>query len=663
MTDPFIIHEYFQLLGNTLADLNLFDRPDLIWNLDETSLCLDPSKTKVVGAVNKPCCSATFGSGKENITVLAAANAAGQKIAPLIVFKGQYVWKQWTTDKKDYEFELTYASSSKGWMEGTIFVNYLKKALFPALGEERPVLIIYDGHSSHVTVDVVQLAIRHGITILKLPPHTSHLLQPLDVAVFRSFKCKWDAKLVIWQRHNVGLKMPKNVFSQTFADTWQETNAEIIKSGFKKTGIYPFNPDVLTQDIFEPAAYKRFKEKLRTNALKNPKPLQNLCIDVFNKILQFAPDLEEQVERVVTHTNTQNVTFLSDLSRKDNQTQSFLANNISSLPDCLKCKQNVKPEPKIKILSNVKVNFQELLLDKIKQDKKDINYQTKKTRVAKGAEIITSKQLEDLEKQSNETALQKAKPKKRKSIKDIDFADVGPSGIKKVSKQKKQGKKKHKKEIDSNESSSDISDFISLYSDDIDIDQYYNDETLREENWPDDLNFEMDTLNSLETYENKEISNEVKECENGNPHTKTKNKSVGKKSKAKENNQGSKETNESDDDSSVVGNINKNLTNTTEIETLQENYCVNDSVLVRYYVRKTWKYYIGFIKGIKEKDGNRLYCIAYLKTMKAPQLCFRETKKLDYDEITNISIVKKINLHRMNDKMYRLVNESDNIYF
>ncbi|CAG4969964.1 unnamed protein product [Parnassius apollo] len=374
--------------------------------------------------------------------------------------------------------------------------------------------------------------------------------------------------------------MPKNVFSQTFVDTWQETNAEIIKSCFKKTGIYPFNPDVLTQDIFEPAAYKRFKEKLCTNALKNPKPLQNLCIDVSKKILQFAPDLEEQVERVVTHTNTQNVTFLSDLSRKDNQTQSFLANNISSLPDCLKCKQNVKPEPKIKILSNVKVNFEELLLDKIKQDKKDINYQTKKTLVTKGAEIITSKQLEDKEKQSNETASQKAKPKKRKSIKDIDFADAGPSGIKKVSKQKKQGKKKHKKEIDSNESSSDISDFISLYSDDIDIDQYYNDEILREENWPDDLNFEMETLNSLEKYENKEISNEVKECENGNPHTKTKNKSVGKKSKAKENNQGSKETNKTDDDSSVVGNINKNLTNTTEIETLQENYCINDSVLV-----------------------------------------------------------------------------------
>ncbi|CAG4953287.1 unnamed protein product [Parnassius apollo] len=185
------------------------------------------------------------------------------------------------------------------------------------------------------------------------------------------------------------------------------------------------------------------------------------------------------------------------------------------------------------ILIDLQVNFEELLLNKIKQDKKDINYQTKKTRVAKGAEIITCKQLEDLEKQSNETASKKAKPKKRKSIKDINFADAGPSGIKKGSKQKKTG----------------------LYRDDIDIDQYYNDETLREENWPEDLNFEMENLNSLEKYENKEISNEVKECENGNPHTKTKNKSVGKKSKAKENNQGSKETNKTDDDSSVVGNF------------------------------------------------------------------------------------------------------------
>ncbi|CAG5044149.1 unnamed protein product [Parnassius apollo] len=53
MTDPFVIHEYFALLQKTFRDLNLTD-PKRIWNLDETSICLDPTKTKVVGAKGKP---------------------------------------------------------------------------------------------------------------------------------------------------------------------------------------------------------------------------------------------------------------------------------------------------------------------------------------------------------------------------------------------------------------------------------------------------------------------------------------------------------------------------------------------------------------------------------------------------------------------------------
>lgn len=32
-----------------MNDLGIVNRPDRIWNLDETSFCLDPSKTKVVG--------------------------------------------------------------------------------------------------------------------------------------------------------------------------------------------------------------------------------------------------------------------------------------------------------------------------------------------------------------------------------------------------------------------------------------------------------------------------------------------------------------------------------------------------------------------------------------------------------------------------------------
>ncbi|CAG5044809.1 unnamed protein product [Parnassius apollo] len=66
MTDPFVIHEYFNLLRSTIENLNLND-PHRIWNLDETSVCLDPTKTKVVGAVGAPCTRTTAGSAKKTL--------------------------------------------------------------------------------------------------------------------------------------------------------------------------------------------------------------------------------------------------------------------------------------------------------------------------------------------------------------------------------------------------------------------------------------------------------------------------------------------------------------------------------------------------------------------------------------------------------------------
>ncbi|CAH2226763.1 jg14191, partial [Pararge aegeria aegeria] len=86
MTDPFVIDEYFTLLKEILTKYKIND-PRKIWNLDETSVSLDPMKTKVVGAIGQPCTRTTAGTGKENITVLTKVNAAGDKINPLMYLK------------------------------------------------------------------------------------------------------------------------------------------------------------------------------------------------------------------------------------------------------------------------------------------------------------------------------------------------------------------------------------------------------------------------------------------------------------------------------------------------------------------------------------------------------------------------------------------------
>ena len=56
----------------------------------------------------------------------------------------------------------------------------------------RPVLLIEDGHSSHISLEVIKLAKENDIHLLCLPVHTTHLLQPLDVGVFRCLKSNFS---------------------------------------------------------------------------------------------------------------------------------------------------------------------------------------------------------------------------------------------------------------------------------------------------------------------------------------------------------------------------------------------------------------------------------------------------------------------------------------
>lgn len=86
--DPFIVMDFFNKLEQILIELELLDKPQCIWNTDETPFCSDPRKTKTVSEKGKVAKRQTAGSGKENTTVLACGNAAGQIMPPGILFAG-----------------------------------------------------------------------------------------------------------------------------------------------------------------------------------------------------------------------------------------------------------------------------------------------------------------------------------------------------------------------------------------------------------------------------------------------------------------------------------------------------------------------------------------------------------------------------------------------
>ncbi|XP_072400688.1 uncharacterized protein [Diabrotica undecimpunctata] len=362
--DPFLIYNYFDLLENVIEELGLQERPSQIWNLDESSFCTDPSKTKIVGQRGAPSTRTISGPGKQNTTVLMCCSASGKKAPPLIVFKGKHVWDQWTASRGTEFLDTTYAATPKGWMETTVFRNYFENSFLKFIGSERPVLVIYDGHASHLGADVINIAVENHITILKLPPHTSHVLQPLDLCVFKSLKTRWDAKLVEWQRRNVGAAVTKSMFSKMIGEIWQETRPEILVSGFIKAGIVPLNRNIIQQDLFDPLALQRWQKT--------------------RNVARFdGPDLT-----------------LPSTSAKNNENPITVeAQSTSSSTDI----QTFQETEKI-----LDVSYEELLL---RSTKRENNYNSKKRkRVCLGAEVITRA---DVEKILSSNTTKKYKPEKK----------------------------------------------------------------------------------------------------------------------------------------------------------------------------------------------------------------------------------------------------------
>jgi len=56
-------------------------------------------------------------------------------------------------------------------------------------------LLVCDGHESHISAKFVAHCIKHNICLFLLLPHSSHLLQPLDVGVFAPLKTALSAEL------------------------------------------------------------------------------------------------------------------------------------------------------------------------------------------------------------------------------------------------------------------------------------------------------------------------------------------------------------------------------------------------------------------------------------------------------------------------------------
>jgi hypothetical protein len=113
-------------------------------------------------------------------------------------------------------------------------------------------LLILDGHNSHCTYGFCNFAAEHKIIIIYLPPHTTHALQPCDVACFGPLASAWKSEVNSASADYTEITKQNLLMFYARARERALRKSTII-SVFAKTGIWPFNRHALDSSAFEPS--------------------------------------------------------------------------------------------------------------------------------------------------------------------------------------------------------------------------------------------------------------------------------------------------------------------------------------------------------------------------------------------------------------------------
>lgn len=241
-----IVKQHFEEVKKLYQELDIIAHPERLYNMDEKGCRITVHKQNIVLA----------GKGNirlrlvapdhaENVTIAKCVNAVGSAIPPMIIFKGiRY--------RSELEENLPVGTkvrmAPKGSMTSSLFVEFIQHlAQYKAPGK---CLLIFDGAKSHLSCEALEEADKNNIRLYCLPSNTSHELQPLDKSVNKSFEHHWDEEVLNYLCNCLGRSLDKVAFNRIFSRTWPKCMTQTnIMNGFRTTGLYPFDPDAISEVV------------------------------------------------------------------------------------------------------------------------------------------------------------------------------------------------------------------------------------------------------------------------------------------------------------------------------------------------------------------------------------------------------------------------------
>src|SRR5436305_1663021 len=242
---------WFNEFKRVVAEYNV--DPKNIYNMDETGFSIGTMQASCV-IINKNLRTQLQAAPgrQEWISIVECVSMNGTAIPPLIIFKGERLSNSWIPKNVDAGWK--FACNSKGWTSNIHGLQWIRQIFEPSTrelannGQDWRILIC-DGHESHVTSSFLAHCIQNRIHVLLLPPHTSHLLQPLDVGIFGPLKTALSRCLDPLFRTGIPL-----IHKVEWMEKYIEARAKAftksnIEGGWRGAGLSPFYPQKVLRKV------------------------------------------------------------------------------------------------------------------------------------------------------------------------------------------------------------------------------------------------------------------------------------------------------------------------------------------------------------------------------------------------------------------------------
>ena len=126
----------------------------------------------------------------EWVTIIECISSKGVHIPPVVILKANEHRAAWYQEP-NLPLNWRPSNSAKVWTTDKIGLKWLKEVFDPfskLYSTSAKWLLILDGHSRYQTAKFDDFCQENAIIYHCMPPHTYHLLQPLDVGVFGPLK-------------------------------------------------------------------------------------------------------------------------------------------------------------------------------------------------------------------------------------------------------------------------------------------------------------------------------------------------------------------------------------------------------------------------------------------------------------------------------------------